>query len=419
MADPFRDSLDLLAGDDNTPFAEFSIDSDEEEELNRFINEDLEEDDPLGIFDRKKQDPPQGQVVGTEHNSIDGIVDGNEANDDSEATSVTTPGHQSLVDHDVPSVSVPVSLPAPRVNSNGIDNVGGNGNSAPATPSASASENSMEKSTSGSSSSSTFASASPSPSASASALKKQSVTAMEDPLSSPWTNPVPAATNLTNDSHIPNSATLPYPNISHTMTPMPTDIPPHMGMGANYNTADLSSSASAGMASFVSKTQSITSTFSSFASKFQDSSFASKFQDAVSSAAINASGNAKPMNQNHSMSGMGASMQSNMPLNASRDGYAPVHAHGHAHTQHQHQHQHQHQQQQQSMYGMNSGVGAMAIGNGGVGMHGNPATGNAPNGAVYGAQNGINGNGNGNMNRGPMPAKISNRDQDLDKVKRE
>jgi hypothetical protein len=52
-------------------------------------------------------------------------------------------------------------------------------------------------------------------------------------------------------------------------------------------------------------------------------------------------------------------------------------------------------------------------------MHGNPATGNAPNGAVYGAQNGINGNGNGNMNRGPMPAKISNRDQDLDKVKRE
>eukprot|EP00979_Chaetoceros_neogracilis_P018122 scaffold10552_cov276-Chaetoceros_neogracile.AAC.26 len=413
MTDPFRDSLDLLAGEDNTPFAEFSIDSDEEEELNRFINEDLEEDDPLGIFDRKKQDPPQGQVVGTEHNSIDGIVDGNEANDDSEATSVTTPDHQSLVDHDVPPVSVP--LPAPRVNSNGIDNAGGNGNSATATPSASASENSMEKSTSGSSSSSTFASASPS--ASASALKKQTVTAMEDPLSSPWTNPVPAATNITNDSHIPNSATLPYPNITHTMTPMPTDIPPHMGMGANYNTADLSSSASAGMASFVSKTQSITSTFSSFASKFQDSSFASKFQDAVSSAAINASGNAKPMNQNHSMSGMGASMQSNMPLNASRDGYAPVHAHGHAHTQHQHQHQHQ--QQQQSMYGMNSGVGAMAIGNGGVGMHGNPATGNAPNGAVYGAQNGINGNGNGNMNRGPMPAKISNRDQDLDKVKRE
>jgi hypothetical protein len=45
--DLFGDSLDFLAGEDNQ-FSDFNIDSDEEKELDKFINGDL--DDPLGIL---------------------------------------------------------------------------------------------------------------------------------------------------------------------------------------------------------------------------------------------------------------------------------------------------------------------------------------------------------------------------------
>ena len=414
MTDPFSESLDLLAGDDNTPFAEFSIDSDEEEELNKFINGDMEEDNPLGIFDFKIHDPPRGQHAVAEQKDRDDIVVNVEATS-SEVTGVTTSANQSLANYTPVPVLVPAPLLAPVVDNNDF----ANGDSA--SPTSSGAENSMQKSNIGSDSSasvtvSTSTSVSTSVTVSAVALKKQSVAAMEDPLSLTWTNPIPDTTPMTNDHQSENGVHLPYPNISHTTAPMPTSTPmappSAMGVGGHmgeiYNAADLSSTASAGMASLVSKTQSLTSTFSSFASKFQD---------VVSSAATNANISVKPMNHkqkyghnhnhNHTMKGMNASIQSNVPLSGNHAGYA--HAHGHA---------------QQSMHGINSGMGAMGVGNFSDGMHGNPATGilNAPNGNImYGAQNLMNGNDNGNMNGingGLMAAKIPSRAQDIDKVKR-
>ena len=396
MADPFSESLDLLA-EGNTEFAEFSIDSfddEDEEELNKFINGDLDDDDPLGILGERKQEPlPQKPVAeAEEQKSMD-------ASTGTSSTSFAlvaeeTQSAQATSNSNTAGGVTNQTMVVPAVHNNGAGHT-------PVIPSAA--ESGSGTTTSSSSSNSTNANNKLGSSSAVSALKKQVVAATEDPLSTTWTNPIssgsttaaPTTANA-NVSTTHNGTHLPYPNASHTVNPSNNPNVPMAsstmgssymgttgtGMGTHYNSADVA----ANLANFVTKTQSLTSSFSSFASKFQD---------AVSNAAIVSNTSAKPVMQSQS---------TNMSLSGSQSGYS--------------------QQSMNRMHGAGGGGGPIGVGNASVGMHGNHPvaagfgnnTTNGATGAVYGAPIAANSIGNANIaNGGTGPV---TRVQDIDKAKR-
>jgi len=423
MADPFSESLDLLA-DGNTDFAEFSIDSfddEDEEELNKFINGDLDDDDPLGILGERKQEPlPQKLVAeGEEQKSIDastgtGTGTGTTSTPFALVADETQSAHATSTSNSTAGGVTNQTMDIPTAAHNNCAEY------TPVTPSAAAESGSgvsttTSSSNSSSSSSSTNTNNKLGSSSAVSALKKQAVAATEDPLSTTWTNPMSSGSTTTaptianaNVSTAHNGTHLPYPNASHTVNPSNNPTVPMgsstmgssymgttgTGMGAQYNTADA-------VANLVSKTQSLTSTFSSFASKFQD---------AVSNAAIVANTSVNPIHP----SGAGgvnvnvnASMQStNTTLSRNQSGYS--------------------QQSMNRMHGAGGGGGGpIGVGNASVGMHGNHAvaagignnTTNGGTGAVYyGAPFSAKSVSNANIaNGGTGPA---TRVQDIDKTKR-
>lgn len=401
MADPFSESLDLLA-EGNTEFAEFSIDSfddEDEEELNKFINGDLDDDDPLGILGERKQEPlPQKSVAeAEEQKSMDASSTGTSISFALVAEETQTSAQATSNSNTAGGVTNQTMV-IPTAHNNGAEY-------APVIPSA-AESGSGTTTSSSSSSNSTNANNKLGSSSAVSALKKQVVAATEDPLSTTWTNPISSGRTTTanttananvNVSSTHNGTHLPYPNVSHTVNPSNNHTVPMAsstmgssymgttgtGMGTHYNTSDVA----ANLANLVSKTHSLTSSFSSFASKFQD---------AVSNAAIVTNNSVKPVMQ---------STSTYMSLSGSQPGYS--------------------QQSMNRMHGAGGGgPTGMGVGNVSVGMHGNHpvATGfgnnstNGATGAVYGAPIAANGVGNANIaNGGTGPA---TRVQDIDKAKR-
>mmetsp|Transcript_4348 Transcript_4348/g.8352 ORF Transcript_4348/g.8352 Transcript_4348/m.8352 type:complete len:1261 (+) Transcript_4348:270-4052(+) len=141
-----------------------------------------------------------------------------------------------------------------------------------------------------------------------SALRKMTVATKEDPLSSPvaWTPPVSEPNNIAHNhvsnanntanvtyqhgemtDNVSNMSQPPHPSFLHGTSPHPrsndafvppmaaataTSMPLFPGNVPNYPSVDsnYNSTKASGMASFVSKTHSLSSTLSSFASKFQD-----------------------------------------------------------------------------------------------------------------------------------------------------
>lgn len=259
--DLFGDSLDFLAGEDNQ-FADFNIDSDEEKELDKFINGDL--DDPLGILGETEK--TEEKKTADETKEVQNVV-----NDQSYAATRMSSG--SILEQMTEGVT------------DSMENIAVTSTSSSSSVSASTSNDSEQLEDKGANSqgSSTHG-------GNSNALKKQVVT--EDPLSAAFSidsthgvttvntnaktgenfvNNTYSASNSGASTHPQN---LPYPQASHTVTP--SSLPTSAASSGNYvpsvssMQSDIASSASTGMANFMSKTQSLTSTFSSFASKVQD-----------------------------------------------------------------------------------------------------------------------------------------------------
>lgn len=260
--DLFGDSLDFLAGEDNQ-FADFNIDSDEEKELDKFINGDL--DDPLGILGETEK--TEEKKTADEKKEVQNV-----SNDQSYTATRMSSG--SILEQMTEGVT------------DSMENIAVTSTSSSSSESASTSNDSeqLEEKGGNSQGSSTHG-------GNSNALKKQVVT--EDPLSAAFsidsTHGVTTTVNTntqtggdfannaysaSNSGASTPSQNLPYPNASHTVTPssLPTSAPSSGNYIPSVSSmqSDIASSASTGMANFMSKTQSLTSTFSSLASKVQD-----------------------------------------------------------------------------------------------------------------------------------------------------
>jgi len=225
MADAFDDSLDSL-------FADFAIDSDDE-----LDDMDLMNTDPLSLQNSAVVDPSDDHAREREREREHEHEHGNDGN----STHIIGNAHQS-------------------------DNTSSANTAEPSSPFSTARTVNANTNTTNNATTTTPTNGGIHIS---SALKKKNVSAIEDPLSRAWSNTNANASNA-NATAVP--LPLPYPSAGHTShtTHLPTVANANVNTASAFPPSAAYPSQTASQNDFANIGHSFSSTFSSFASKFQD-----------------------------------------------------------------------------------------------------------------------------------------------------